>query len=136
MPPDVSGLIVEQCIPADDHENAVVNQTGKRPFRVCLGDRRCGQDSTLAFASRPGDAPILYVDGPIRLALHPYSDHLHRGETRWLAIQGLNQGLGARLRTQFPDKTKNIHPVAEIECPPRWPGAEPIRFCTELPGRS
>jgi hypothetical protein len=30
---------------------------------------------------------------------------------------------------------ENIHPVADIECPPRWPGAEPIRFRIELPGR-
>jgi hypothetical protein len=132
---DVFGVIVEQTIATDDPDNAAAKRVRKYPFRVCVGDRRCGQDATLALASRPGDAPILYVDGPIRLALHPYSDTLHRGERCWLAIQGMNQGLGAALRTELPEETKEIHPVAEIECPPRWPGAKPIRFTIELPGR-
>ena len=134
VPHDV-GIIVEHCIPADNFHDTQGRRAFECPFRVSIGDERCGQDSSLAFASRPADAPILYVDGPIRLALDPHSDRLHRGETRWLAIQGLNQGLVATLRTRFPDETNDIHPMAEIECPPRWPGAEPIRFRIELPGR-
>ena len=133
--PNVFGLIVEQSIPVDDREDASVKRVRKRPFRVCIGDPRCGQDSTLAFASRPADAPILYVDGPLHLDLHRYSDTLHRGETRWLEVQGLNPGLGATFRLELPEGMNDIHPVAEIECPPRWPGAEPIRFRIELPGR-
>lgn len=132
---DVSGLIVEQSIANDKCDSDFAKRARNCPFRICIGNKRCGQDSTLAFAARPGDAPILHVDGPIRLGLHPYSDHLHRGEYRWLAIQGLNRGRGATLRTQLPEGLENIHPVAEIECPPRWPGDEPIRFRIELPGR-
>jgi hypothetical protein len=133
--PDVTFLLVEHFIPADDRDDAVAAMFRKHPFRVDVGTARTDQDSSLAFASRPGDAPILHVDGPRQLALHPYSDSLRRGETRSLAVQMLTPGLGASMRMESAEGMENIHPVADIECPPRWPGAEPIRFRIELPGR-
>jgi hypothetical protein len=133
--PDVICLIVEHFIPADDREDALAKQFRKHPFRVVVGTMRCGQDSSLAFASRPGDAAILHFDGPRHLALHPYSDPLRRGETCSLAVQLLTPGLGASMRMEPVEGMENIHPVAEIECPPRRPGAEPVRFRIELPGR-
>jgi hypothetical protein len=133
--PDVTSLIVEHFIPSDDREDALAEKFRKHPFRVVVGTMRCGQDSSLAFAARPSDAPILHFDGPRHLALHPYSGRLHRGETCSLAVQLLTPGLGASLRMEPVEGMENIHPVAEIECPPRWPGAKPICFRIELPGR-
>jgi len=134
--PDATCLIVEHFIPADDREDALAELFRKHPFRVVVGTMRCGQDSSLAFASRPGDAPILHFDGPRHLALVAhFSDPLRRGETSQLSVQMLTPGLGAALRMEPAEGMENIHPVAEIECPPRRPGADPVRFRIELPGR-
>jgi hypothetical protein len=133
--PDVHWFNVEHFIPADEREDALAKFFRKAPFRVAVGTMRYGEDSSLAFASRPGDAPILHFDGPRQLALHPYSQPLRRGETSWLEVQLLTPGLGATVRTHWAEGIKDIHPIAEIECPPLRPGAEPIRFRLELPGR-
>jgi hypothetical protein len=133
--PDVTGLIVEHRVPADDRKDALANLWRKHPVRVDVGTTRCDQDSSLVFTSRPGNAPILYLDGPRHLALHPYSEPLRRGETCWLAVQLLTPGLGASTRMESAQGMEQIHPIAEIECPPRRPGAEPVRFRLELPGR-
>ena len=134
--PDVSGLIVEHFIPADARKDALAKSFRERPFRIDVGTSRCDQDSSLTFASRPGDAPILHVDGVRHLALVAhFTDHLRRGETGQLSVQLLTPGLGGSLRMESAEGMENIHPVAEVECPPRWPGAEPVRFRLELPGR-
>ena len=134
--PDVNCLIVEHFIPADDRKDALAKLFRQHPFRIVVGTTRCGQDSSLAFASRPGDAPILHLDGVRHLALVAhFTDPLRRGETGQLSVQLLTPGLGGTLRMESAEGMENIHPVAEIECPPRWPGAEPVRIRIELPGR-
>jgi hypothetical protein len=133
--PDATMLNVDHFVPADEREDPLADLFRKAPFEVVVGTTRYGMDSSLAFASRPGDAPILHLDGPRQLALHPYSQALRRGETSWLEVQLCTPGLGASVRTHWFEGMEEIHPIAEIECPPRRPGAEPIRFRMELPGR-
>jgi hypothetical protein len=133
--PDLHWFDIEHFVPADGLEDSLAKPYRKAPFRVTVGTMRYGEDSSLAFSSRPGDAPILHFDGPRQLALHPYSQPLRRGETSWLEVQLLTPGLGASTRTHSAEGMKDVHPIAEIECPPRRPGAEPVRFQLELPGR-
>jgi hypothetical protein len=133
--PDSVGVIVEQYVPAEREKAVPASFYRKYPFRVCVGTMLYSEDSTLAFASRPSEAPILHFDGPRRLALHHYTQPLRRGETSWLEVQLVTPGLDASTRTNSAEGMGSIHPVAEIECPPRRAGAEPIRFRLELPGR-
>lgn len=133
--PESDCLIVEHFIPADNRDDASAALYRKHPLRVDVGTERWEQDSSFAPGSRPDNAPILHFDGPRHLALHPYSEPLRRGETSSLALQILTPGLGASTRTINAEGMENSHPVAEIECPPRPPGAEPVRFRLELPGR-
>ena len=133
--PEVTAIIVDHHIPADDRKDALATSFRKHPIRVDVATTRIEQDSSLVFTSRPGDAPILYFDGPRHLALHPYWEPLRRGETVDLALQLLTPGLDATLRMEWTEEMEKIHPVAEIECPPSRPDAEPIRFKIELPGR-
>jgi len=134
--PDVFWLYVSQFIPADDRTDAGAELDRKRPFYVAVARAfGCGQYSDLAFARRSGDAPILHFDGPRQLAVSDRSETLRRGETSWLAVYLKTPGLGATVTTDFDDSVAGTHPVAEIECPPRRPGDEPVRFRLELPGR-
>jgi hypothetical protein len=133
--PDLFWFYVSHFIPADEREDALADSFRKKPFRVAIGIMGHGEDSSLVFASRPGDAPILHFDGPRQLALHPYSQPMHRGETSWLEVELRTPGLGASVRTDSPEGIGDIHPIAEVECPPRRPGTEPVRFRLELPGR-
>jgi len=134
--PDLIWLHVFQFIPADDRTDAGAELDRKKPFYLGLARAfRLGQYSSLAFAARPGDAPILHFDGPRQLGLHPYSQPLRRGETSSLMVELRTPGLGASVRTDFDESMEATHPVAEIQCPPRRPGAEPVRFRLELPGR-
>jgi hypothetical protein len=128
-------LIVEQFIPVDDREDEGADQLRKRPFHVDLGNRRFSENCALAFAARPGDAPILHSDGPRQLALDRDSDPLRRGETSSLVVCLKTPGLGASLCTYRAEGMEGIHPLAEVECPPRQPGADPVRFRLELSGR-
>jgi len=134
--PEVFWLYAHQLIPADDRTDVRAELDRKAPFRVAVAAAsRYESDSSLAFAARPSDAPILHFDGPRQLALHDYSEPLRRGETSQLAVYLKTPGLGASVRTYEFEGSEDIHPIAEIECPPRRPGDEPIRFCLELPGR-
>jgi hypothetical protein len=133
--PKVTCVIAEHSIPADDRKDGLAEVFRKCPFRIDIGTDQRDQDSTLAFASRPGDAPILHYDGPRHLAMHPYCGHLCRGEARWLSVQVITPGLGARMRVESADGMDKINPIAEIEFPSRRAGREPIRLVIELPGR-
>jgi hypothetical protein len=134
--PEVTGLIVSHWIPADGRQDALAILDRKNPFRVDVGTAQYEEDSSLDFASRPKDAPILHFDGPRQFALPTRSEPLRRGETSLLAVELHTPGLGASMRTWPYGKDKeNIHPIADFECPPRRPGGEPVRFRLELPGR-
>ncbi len=133
--PEVYALILEHFVPSDERDDASAVEFRKKPFRVDLGTARYESDSSLAFAARYGDAPILHFDGPRQFALHPYSKPLRRGETCALRVQLLTPGLGASVRTFAPDGIGEVHPIAEVGCPPRRPREEPVQFRLELPGR-
>ncbi len=134
--PDVFWFYVFQLVPADDQQNAWADSLRKKPFRVAVAAAsRYESDSSLAFSARPSDAPILHFDGPRQLGLHPYSQPWRRGETSTLMVELRTPGLAASVRTDFDEGMGATHPVAEIQCPPRHRGAEPVRFRVELPGR-
>ncbi|MBN1909035.1 MAG: hypothetical protein JW818_04790 [Pirellulales bacterium] len=133
--PESRVLIVEHFVPADDNHNKLAEHYRKCPHRVDVATTQCEQDSLLAFATRPENAPILHFDGPRQLRLRSSSVPLRRGETCMLSVDFLTPGLGASLRTPLCEGTVAAHPVAEIEYPPCRPGDEPIRLQVELPGR-
>jgi hypothetical protein len=110
--PDLIWLHVFQLIPADDRNDARAELDRKKPFYLGVARAfRLGQYSSLAFAGRPDDAPILHIDGPRQLALHPHSQPLRRGETSWLAVELRTPGLGASVRTDFDESTEAPHPL-------------------------
>ena len=133
--PEAEVMFVEHFVPADDRDDPRADIFRKRPFHVVAGTAVYGADSDLAFASHPGAAPILHFDGPRQLRLHSYSQPLRRGETCQLALEVYTRGLGASVRTHWAEGIEENHPIAEVECPPRRPGEEPVRFRVELPGR-
>ena len=139
--PDVFWFHVFQLVPRDDFDEPHAKQFRKTPFRVAVAAvNRYEQDSNLAFAARPEEAPILHFDGPRHFALSSRMDPkaLRRGERVYLVARLTTPGLNASVTTLHvsgagvPD---SLHPVAEIECPPRRAGGKPVRYRVKLTQR-
>jgi hypothetical protein len=91
----------------------------------------------LKFADRPQDAPIVHFSGP--LSMRPFAQQaLVRGGgmqdlSTMIGTQGLGAGTFAPLSCDQAPKT--VHPVAEIEFPPRLNGGESLRIRVPLDQR-
>jgi hypothetical protein len=135
-----------QRVPPEDYpDKETVKYLKKAPIRVSLNTASgLMQYATVAFATRPQDAPILHFCGPLRLEMDdiagPFT--LRRGESSELYVRLTTPGLNARVTTdhyEVPGEAvypaKEAHPVAQFEFPPGRPGREPIRLRVELQGR-
>jgi hypothetical protein len=137
--PEVQYFRVEQLIPREDwQDQSWVKYYQEKPISFAVTTKTGGgQHAELRFAASPQEAPILHFDGPQRFALSDkFGTHRFRpGEPCLLEVELRTQGLGATVRTQIYEAPDNIHPVAEIEFPPGWPGENPIRMRVELKER-
>ena len=91
----------------------------------------------LKFADRPQDAPIVHFNGP--LSIRPFAEQsLVRGSgmqdfSTMIGTQGLGAGTFAPLYCDQVPKT--VHPVAEIEFPPRMNDGKSLRIRVPLDQR-
>jgi len=115
-----------------DHVHASVTLTqmgGRRDKLVLVGD----------FASRPQDAPVYHVDGP--LTFHSWycpNPELKRGpaETELTFSLGCIGSHKDTFSYRDPDDIPaDIHPVADIEFPARREGVKPIHLQVPLKSR-
>jgi hypothetical protein len=137
--PEIIWFNFGQIVPNEDHPNNPYSRDQKtRPISIDVATKGGFHESArLAFAERPEEAPILHFDGPRRLTLcdNDGSVSLCRTADRELELFLATPGLGARLLTVNGLIPKEVHPIAEIECPPGWLGREPVRWKVELQGR-
>jgi hypothetical protein len=97
---------------------------GQRVRYFAFMDRR----GALTFASRPQDAPVIHLGGPLPLLLRPY-ERLRRGDDRgeislWLGTPGL--GAGTFAVTWYDLVPGDVTPVVEVLFPGTAPGREPL----------
>jgi hypothetical protein len=137
--PEISWFDFSQIVPNEDHPNNPYSKDQKiRPISIDVVTKGGFQESAhLAFAERPEDAPILHFDGPRRLALcdDDGSVSLRRSADRELGLFLATPGFRVQLLTGHSLIPKDVHPIAEIECPPGWFGREPVRWKVELQER-
>jgi hypothetical protein len=136
-------LIVDQALPKKDfvaktpgqHEAlARVRKGLVRVYLVVDGeDRRIIQDGRAAFARRPQDAPILWFDGPLTLALAPADSR----KTEDLEVRVVTPGLGEGSVTVLQEDSvpEGAHPVATIVFPARYSGGPPVTTTVRLDQR-
>jgi hypothetical protein len=137
--PEVQWFYVLQLVPrADWHDQAWVQLYQEKPFDLAVTTAAGrGQRAGLRFAASPREAPVLPFDGPRRFALsEKFGRHPFRpGEPCALAAELQAPGLHATVRTETFEVPEDVHPVAEIEFPPRRSGEGPIRVRVELKER-
>jgi hypothetical protein len=137
--PEVQWFYILQILPrADWHDQTWVKHWQEKPFDFAVTTKTGhAQRAGLRFATTPQEAPILHFDGPRRFALSDkYGEqHFRPGEAHDLGVELHAQGWNATVRTEVFEFPDNVHPVAQIEFPPGWPGADPIRVRVELTGR-
>jgi hypothetical protein len=137
------GLIVDQALPKKDYvaktpeQREALARVRKGLVRVCLvvdgEDRRIIQDGRAAFARRPQDAPILWFDGPLTLALAPADSR----KTEDLEVRVVTPGLGEGSVTVLQEDSvpEGAHPVATIVFPARFSGGPPVTTTVHLDQR-
>ncbi len=85
-------------------------------------------EQSLRFAARPEDAPVVHFNGPLTVRLVTRTG-AGAGEHFFAEIgtPGLGPGTYATIDPEHPGLIpKDVFPVAEMECPNRRPGGEPI----------
>jgi hypothetical protein len=132
--PEVTWFLVDQLLPRSEFRDDPHRASyWKRPFRVAVANAAgWEQDASLAFASRPQDAPILHFLGPQQVTWDKrQSLEIRRGETAEFLVGLTTPGIDAAVRT-YEGIPKTAHAVADIELPPRQPGGLPICRHVEL----
>ena len=135
-------LIIDRALPKKDYvarTPAAREQLARMRqgfVRVCLAvdgeGGRMVQDGKAAFARRPEDAPILWFDGPLTLAIpedNSVSDEL---EVR-VVTPGLGEGSVTVL--QEDSVPEGAHPVATIVFPSKSSGGRPVTTTVRLDQR-
>jgi hypothetical protein len=82
----------------------------------------------LQFATRPGDAPVLHIGGPLQIALQPMQNLVRGQEAElrvWVGTPGLGKGTFA-VRS-YEGVPQDSYPVADFEFPNKEAGKPPIR---------
>src|SRR5262249_5271366 len=104
-----------------------LTSTGVGIDAKCHGSQYVGSTyrDDLVFASRPQDAPIIHLNGPLTLQLVDPPRQWSPGETVDLVVlfgtPGLGKGTFAYIIQGFPSR-----PTAEIQFPAKNPGARPL----------
>lgn len=87
------------------------------------------QKGQLTFAERLQSAPVVHFGGPLTLRISP-DQKLCRGVednriTLCLGTPGL--GAGAFATMSYDLVPRNVHPIVEVQFPPKEPGQKPVR---------
>jgi hypothetical protein len=134
-------LIIDKALPKKDSvaktpaEHEALARVRKGFVRVSVltdgEDRRIVQNGKAVFARRPEDAPVLWFDGPLTLAIpdDPASDEL---EAR-VVTPGLGEGSVTVL--QEDSVPEGAHPVATIVFPSKSSGGRPVTTSVRLDQR-
>jgi hypothetical protein len=135
-------LIIDRALPKKDYvartpaEREQLARMRRGFVRVCLvieGDGgRMVQDGRAAFARRPEDAPILWFDGPLTLAIPEDTKVSDELEVR-VVTPGLGQGSVTVL--QEDSVPESAHPEATIVFPARFFGGPPVTTTVRLDQR-
>jgi hypothetical protein len=137
------GLIVDQAFPKETYiaktpqEQEALARVRKGLVRVYVvvdgEDRRIIQNGRAAFARRPQDAPVLWFDGPLTLALAPADNR----KTEELEVRVVTPGLGEGSVTVLQEDSvpEGAHPVAEIVFPGTSWGGRPVTTTVRLDQR-
>jgi hypothetical protein len=83
----------------------------------------------LAFADRPGDAPVVHLNGPWTFGLQDIKQHLVAGRKSnlQLGVGTPGSGAGTFAFVLYPDTIPaDAYPVGEFTFPPREPGGKAI----------
>jgi hypothetical protein len=89
--------------------------------------QRTGEESELQFADRPGDAPIVHFDGPLKLTLEDPKQVFVRGDKPSpLGVAVGTPGLGRDTFAAVVFESNAPAGVAQIAFPNREVGGKPI----------
>ena len=92
------------------------------------------QQAVTDFADRPGEAPVIHIDGPLTFTAL-FSPKLERGNKPAEIQVGLGtRGLGwdAFALLSYDEVPESARPLAEVEFPPREPGGKSPRVTLAL----
>jgi hypothetical protein len=119
--------------------------TGSGPFVNLWVRVRVGDLEQYAFvdarATKPGNAPVVHLDGPlqIELRIEPYKpqQHLTRGKQHLLGGSICTRYRGVEWVGMSHEKgiPAEIHPIVDIEFPAKGAAAKPIRVKVPLKER-
>ncbi len=118
---------------------------GEEPYSILhvLIDGKFQQYGFVRLADRPQDAKFAYFNGPLAMmhqGVEPKLTLVRNARTRpdinaVIGTQGIDKALGhSALINNGEDFPKDIHPVAEIEFPPKT-GDKPIKLTIKLDQR-
>jgi len=100
------------------------------------------EQSPLVFASRPQDAPVLHIDGPLQMGFEVRQEHalVKKGKDTYelnvgVGTKGVGKGSFVHLKYWEDAVPKNVHPTAELEFPNKDPGSAPVRVRFDLKQR-
>jgi hypothetical protein len=100
------------------------------------------EQSPLVFASRPQDAPILHIDGPLQMGFEVRQEHalLKKGKDSYelnvgVGAKGLGKGSFVHLKYWEDAVPEDAHPTAELEFPNKDEGGPPVRIQFDLKQR-
>jgi hypothetical protein len=119
-----ASLKIMQKLSDDDYD--VVN--------LCVGDKYVqtavnDESGSLKFARRPQDAPVIYFNGPLSMALRAKQTLTVAKEPQdfqtMVGTPGVGKGAFAALNIDVVPK--DVHPVAEFEFPNQRPRGKPIK---------
>lgn len=90
------------------------------------------EQSSLVFASRPQDAPILHIDGPLQMGFETLWEWAweKKGKDTYELYVGIGTkglGKGAFVHLKYDLVPKDVYPTAELEFPSRNPKDPPVR---------
>jgi hypothetical protein len=105
-------------------------------FQVAIFANGANEFARADFGDSPGEAAIISFLGR-RTFRHDHGDQpaLRRGETNYLTVGICGEGLRSKTAVDHDSVPAEIHPIADLECPSRYPGRPPIRIRVELTER-
>jgi hypothetical protein len=92
------------------------------------------------WASRPQEAPILHIDGPLQMGFEVPAEHAltRKGKDEFELFVGVGTrglGQGSFVHLCYSTIPEDVHPSAVLEFPNKEPGKAPIRVQTVLKQR-
>jgi hypothetical protein len=93
------------------------------------------QKATIPFADKPGQAPIVWFNGPLTMRYYGEAPPLVRGQTMTRSFAVGTQGLGTFAVIRYDPIPANVFPVAEFEFPSQNPEVPPLRARVALDHR-